>query len=80
MLLLTGKSSSSGRNIFNSEEVSYIKNQQRDPRSTCYSPSFSYQEEKRSPAFGYAEEKNETGLHTSGYKRSVAGNLCFLNE
>ena len=65
--MLTDKTTSRGHNIIDCERVSYIKNQDRDPRRYA----------TRNPSFGY--EENESGLHTTRYKRNLSGNWYLKN-
>ncbi|PWA96987.1 hypothetical protein CTI12_AA033870 [Artemisia annua] len=73
--LSKGKTSSSRRNVTDSERQSYIKYQQKDPRSTFTKGSSISQQYKGSaistPSFGYQE--NDEGLHMSQSKRSLTG-------
>jgi hypothetical protein len=79
--LWTGKTSSRGHNVTNSERLSNIKYQEKDPRSAFYKGSAIPQQYKGSaigsPSFGYQEK--EQGLHMPQSKRSLTGNFCFLN-
>ena len=81
----SGRKTPGGTSFTDSERLSYLKFQQRDPRNANYSSSESKTRGSMTnkastmgkATFGYQEEKDDTDFYLSRNKRNLDGILSF---